>query len=282
VELDGVEPSVKRVVVLTSVPQGFASVCLPLLHASPGLELAGVILSRNELTPEQRRRYRRKQLRKVMAIGPLGAVNGVRMRRWFGEDVNAILDVRDVETLCADLGIPLTRVPCVNHPETSDALRALAPDVGLSLGNAYIGSKIFTLPRLGMVNIHHEVLPDFRGAHSVLWQLYHGSTQTGYTIHMIDKGLDTGAILAQEVLPVIFRPTLAETVATTVAELFRRSAAHLPRVVADLEDRLADAGPQGPGRHFTTPTYRQFRRMARNFRRLAAQNGPQPARSGPL
>jgi methionyl-tRNA formyltransferase len=194
------------------------------------------------------------------------------MRRWFGEDVNVALGVRNIEELCGELRIPLTSVPCVNHPETIETLTSLAPDVGLSLGNAYIGSRVFSIPRMGMVNIHHEVLPGFRGAQSVLWQLYHGSSTTGYTIHMVDKGYDTGAILEQEILPIMFRSSLRESVTATVAELYRRSAAALPRVVAELDERLARIEPQGAGRHFTTPSYSQFRRIGRNFRRLAAEN----------
>jgi folate-dependent phosphoribosylglycinamide formyltransferase PurN len=37
-----------------------------------------------------------------------------------------------------------------------------------------------------MINIHHELLPEFLGAQSVLWQLHEGSTKTGFTIHRID------------------------------------------------------------------------------------------------
>src|SRR3712207_8581825 len=36
--------------------------------------------------------------------------------------------------------------------------------LGLSLGNSYISSRIFTLPTYGMLNIHGEVLPDFQNA----------------------------------------------------------------------------------------------------------------------
>jgi len=265
-----------RVAVITSVREGFASVCLPLLHSQPGIEVVGVLLSRNELTLQQRRRLRWKQIRKTLAIGPLGAYNGIRMRRWYNEDLNAALNVRPIDELCAKLGISLTEVAGVNRPDTLAALGAMAPDLALSLGNGYIGSKVFRLPRLGMLNIHHELLPEFRGAQSVLWQLYQGNAQTGYTIHTLDSGLDTGAIVHQEAIPIMFCETIGQTVTATVAELFRRSAAELPRVVVEIEDRLRTAKPQEGGKHFTTPSYWQFRRMVRNHDRLAVAAGALP------
>lgn len=260
-----------NVVILTSSARGIASVCLPLLARAPGCRVVAVVLSRREPTPDERRRARRRRLRKVLAIGPLGALNGVRIRRWFGRDLGARLAMRTVTDLGAELGVPVLEVPTVNSPETVDALRRLAPDLGLCLGNGYVAPDVFRVPRLGMLNIHHERLPDFRGAHSVIWQLYKGSRTTGFTIHRIDDRLDTGAIVHEESMPIRFHDRLGETVVATLADVYLRSAEALVDVVSHIDDALAAARPQTAGTRYTTPTLRQYLAIVRAHRRLSRE-----------
>lgn len=54
--------------------------------------------------------------------------------------------------------------------------------------------KVLKAPRLGCLNIHHGILPDHRGTMCDLWALYE-NRPTGFTIHMMDKKIDTGKII---------------------------------------------------------------------------------------
>lgn len=56
-------------------------------------------------------------------------------------------------------------------------------------------------PRI--INTHPAYLPEFPGAHGVRDALAAGVSQTGATVHVIDEGVDTGPILAQERVPVL-------------------------------------------------------------------------------
>ncbi|NED69501.1 phosphoribosylglycinamide formyltransferase, partial [Streptomyces sp. SID10244] len=60
------------------------------------------------------------------------------------------------------------------------------------------------LSRFGgrIVNSHPALLPSFPGAHGVADALAHGVKVTGATVHLVDAGVDTGPILAQEPVPV--------------------------------------------------------------------------------
>jgi phosphoribosylglycinamide formyltransferase-1 len=49
-----------------------------------------------------------------------------------------------------------------------------------------------------VINTHPALLPLFPGAHAVRDALAAGATQTGSTIHWVDEGVDTGAVIAQE------------------------------------------------------------------------------------
>ena len=119
-----------------------------------------------------------------------------------------------------------------------------------------------------MLNIHGEVLPQFQNAQSVIWQLYENSMETGYTIHKIDQKIDTGDIIKQERFPIVFRPTLAETVAVTSGQILKRAAEGLAQVLEDFDTHYRQARPQGQGKKYTTPGFFQFLKIVRNFKRL--------------
>jgi methionyl-tRNA formyltransferase len=146
------------------------------------------------------------------------------------------------------------------------------PDLGLSLGNNYIGSKIFSLPLFGMLNIHGEILPAFQNAQSVIWQLYEESSETGYTIHKIDKKIDTGEIVKQEAFPIIFKSSLSETVSVTNYEILKKSATGLIEVLNNFDQYYQNAKPQGKGKAYTTPSLSQFIKIYQNFKKLRKES----------
>ncbi len=80
--------------------------------------------------------------------------------------------------------------------ETLDALKASQADGFVVVAYGQILSQaILDLPRLGCVNVHGSLLPDYRGAAPIQWCLYHGETETGITTMLMDAGMDTGAML---------------------------------------------------------------------------------------
>jgi len=81
-----------------------------------------------------------------------------------------------------------------------------------------------------VVNVHPSLLPEFPGAHAVEDQLVAGVAESGATVHLVDEGIDTGPILAQERVPVRADDT-AESLHARIKEIEHRL---LPRVVGDL------------------------------------------------
>ena len=53
-----------------------------------------------------------------------------------------------------------------------------------------------------VINIHPSLLPHFPGAHAHRDVLASGTTVSGCTVHLVDEGMDTGAIIAQRIVPV--------------------------------------------------------------------------------
>ena len=78
-----------------------------------------------------------------------------------------------------------------------------------------------------IVNVHPSLLPAFPGAHAIEDALQAGVDTTGVTIHYVDEGLDTGAVICQEPVPVEPRRTLIERIHAVEHRL-------LPEVVQQL------------------------------------------------
>ena len=65
------------------------------------------------------------------------------------------------------------------------------------------------VPRLGCLNIHASLLPRWRGAAPIQAAVLAGDTQSGVTIMQMDAGLDTGAMLLSQAVPIGPRGTAA-------------------------------------------------------------------------
>jgi phosphoribosylglycinamide formyltransferase-1 len=78
-----------------------------------------------------------------------------------------------------------------------------------------------------IVNVHPSLLPAFPGARAIDDALAAGVETTGVTVHVVDEGLDTGPVIAQEEVPVEPRETLEERIHAVEHRL-------LPQVVRDL------------------------------------------------
>jgi methionyl-tRNA formyltransferase len=263
-----------RIVVLTSIRRGTASYCLSVLAENEGRENAGLEIARVIYCVSGQRkkvRFYRQKIRKMFRIGLPGALNGIRIRKWFGVTEVEGQPIEDIELLCKRLQIPFSTTSGLNTAQTIELLRDANADLGLSLGNSYISPRVFSIPRYGMLNIHGEILPAFQNAQSVIWQLYEGSGITGYTIHQVEKKIDEGGIWKQESFPIVFRTTLRETVSATCAEILRRSALGLADLLGHFEEYRKGIKAQAKGRSYTTPSFGAFLRIKRNFRKLRAQ-----------
>lgn len=86
----------------------------------------------------------------------------------------------------------------------TDAAAAHQPDLVVSAGFMKILGPQFLSRYPGrVVNTHPALLPAFPGAHPVPDTLAYGARVTGCTVHLVDAGMDTGPILAQEAVDVL-------------------------------------------------------------------------------
>jgi folate-dependent phosphoribosylglycinamide formyltransferase PurN len=89
------------------------------------------------------------------------------------------------------------RIEHINDPAIAEAVQRLAPDVVAVFGTSLIRPPLLGQGRLGMLNLHGGLSPDYRGADCTFWALYNGEpTRVGCTLHFINAGIDTGALIA--------------------------------------------------------------------------------------
>jgi methionyl-tRNA formyltransferase len=107
--------------------------------------------------------------------------------------------------------------------EVLDLLRASGADAFVVVAYGQILSQeILEMPRLGCINGHGSLLPQYRGAAPIQWCLYHGEAETGITTMLMDAGMDTGAMLLKAVTPIApfdNAQDLAKTLAVVTADL---------------------------------------------------------------
>lgn len=120
-------------------------------------------------------------------------------------------------------GVPSFKVPCLNHPQCQKVLESIAPDIILRVSGGILKSHIFNQAKLASLNIQHGQAPLIRGVSSIAWGIIEGKPDwIGATIHLVDEGIDTGAIL--------WRGAPQLSVGDTAATLYFR--AHLEAVAA--------------------------------------------------
>jgi phosphoribosylglycinamide formyltransferase-1 len=115
--------------------------------------------------------------------------------------------------------------------EMAEWLRGHGVDLVVCAGYMHLLTESFlrAFPQR-IVNVHPSLLPAFPGAHAIADALEAGAAVTGVTVHVVDEGLDTGPVLAQEPVDVEPRDTLAERIHAVEHRL-------LPTVVRNLCER---------------------------------------------
>jgi methionyl-tRNA formyltransferase len=90
------------------------------------------------------------------------------------------------------------RVTSVNDESCKELLQQLQPGIVLVNGTRIISKKILQSTNAVFINMHVGITPWYRGSHGGYWALYNNDVENfGTTIHIVDAGVDTGAVLQQ-------------------------------------------------------------------------------------
>lgn len=148
---------------------------------------------------------------------------------------------REAEGLAVaqNFAIPTFTVPFSGFPTRDEwgdeliaQLRAWQPDLVVLSGlMRLLPPRVLAAFAPRLINTHPAYLPEFPGAHGVRDALAAGATQTGASVIVVDGGVDTGPVLAQE--------RVAIDPADTEASLHERIKVVERRLLVDTIDRIA-------------------------------------------
>lgn len=117
-----------------------------------------------------------------------------------------------VKTLGEQLNIPTFQTASIRKDEALKAhLKSLAPDFLVTVAFGQIlTQEILDIPKIGTVNAHASLLPEFRGANPIQQAILQGKAETGITTMLTELGVDTGAMLLKHVVQIGENETMGE------------------------------------------------------------------------
>jgi len=170
------------------------------------------------------------------------------------------------------------RVTTDYHSEESlEFVRSLKPDLGVVYGTRILKPTLFTIPRLGSINIHKRKVPDYKGGGPVgLWELLDSQTEIGVTVHQVTEKLDGGAVVNASTIsiePFDNLTSLALKAHVVGNDLIVRSIADFARCTLNLVPQ------QGTGKMFKSPNPVQLRKFEKELASRRPAYRPATSRS---
>lgn len=144
--------------------------------------------------------------------------------------------------VCAQAhGVPVLQFERIRRKEGREALTALQPDLFVTAAFGQILSKaVLDIPRLGTINVHASLLPQYRGSAPINWCIVSGERKAGVTTMMTNEGIDTGDMLLRDEMEIGENETAEEL----TERLSRLGAQTLLRTLRALEDGTLVRTPQ--------------------------------------
>jgi methionyl-tRNA formyltransferase len=143
-----------------------------------------------------------------------------------------------VAELAADHGIPLLVRNRAEDAEVRDAVAGVDADAMVVANwRTWLPPEVYSLPRLGTVNVHDALLPAYAGFAPLNWALINDEPEVGVTAHLMNADFDAGDIVLQRSTPV--------SDDDTIVDLFDRTLAMFGPITVEALDLVA-AGRRDP------------------------------------
>jgi folate-dependent phosphoribosylglycinamide formyltransferase PurN len=154
-----------------------------------------------------------------------------------------------------------------------NAIRSLQPDLVVVDGTYILRESVFSIARLGTINLHCGYLPDYKGSPPAFWELFEGESSVGVSVHFVSGELDGGPIIERRRFPLDPAPDCDPIEYTRMiwCDVLRPAGIEMlcNAVTAASEGRLQATSQSSQGeRIYRTPDYRQVRELRR---RVAAR-----------
>ncbi len=147
----------------------------------------------------------------------------------------------DVKVKAEELGIDVYQPQTLKDESFLVTLNELSPDmIIVAAYGKILPEYIINYPKYGCINVHASILPKYRGAAPIQWSIINGDSTTGVSIMRMDKGLDTGDVIAVSETPI----GEYETAGELFDRLAKIGANLMVDTIGDIENGIATYTPQ--------------------------------------
>jgi methionyl-tRNA formyltransferase len=106
--------------------------------------------------------------------------------------------------------IPVLQPTKLKAPEFIDELKSYHADLQVVIAFRMLPEIVWNMPRLGTINLHASLLPDYRGAAPINWAIINGETKTGVSTFLLKHEIDTGDLIHQQEVAITPEMTVGE------------------------------------------------------------------------
>lgn len=205
--------------------------------------------------PESRSAFLKRRARKLgwfQVAGQFPVMVGSRLSKKVLDARFAELERQHGVSMTLPAALDVRPVPSGNDPAFIDALKKAAPDLLFVVGARMLRRSTLDAIACPAVNFHAGITPQYRGLNGGYWALAEGRPDLyGGTIHRVDAGVDTGAVIAQKVC----EPGPSDTIFTHQQVITAQCAELCAAAVGEaLAGRKMEPQPTGPSRQYYHPT----------------------------
>ncbi|MGZ8558162.1 MAG: methionyl-tRNA formyltransferase [Chitinophagaceae bacterium] len=116
----------------------------------------------------------------------------------------------EVKKYAVEHNLKILQPEKLKNPEFLSVLKTLNADLQIVVAFRMLPEVVWNMPRMGTVNLHGSILPQYRGAAPINWAVINGEKETGVTTFKLKQEIDTGDILLQEKFPIGENETAGE------------------------------------------------------------------------
>ena len=120
------------------------------------------------------------------------------------------MNMSDVKKYALEHGLPLLQPEKLRDEQFLIELKNLNADIFVVVAFRMLPEVVWNMPKLGTVNLHGSLLPNYRGAAPIQWAVINGETSTGCTVFQLTHEIDTGDILKREEMEIEANETAGE------------------------------------------------------------------------
>ncbi len=106
-----------------------------------------------------------------------------------------LLSISEVKKFALEKKLNILQPEKLKDETFIEQLNKLNVDLIVVVAFRMLPETVWNLPRLGTINLHASILPQYRGAAPINWAIINGETETGVSTFFIEKEIDTGKII---------------------------------------------------------------------------------------